>query len=104
MERDPEQALLVELRPLVDELVAQVEERLLEQLALGAHDPDQADLLDDEHAIVALGLGDRERRGQPFDRGLQVDPHLRLGRRAQRHDTQRQGTDCPCAQLTAHFR
>jgi hypothetical protein len=41
------------------ELAGEVEERLLEQLAVGGGDPDAADLIDDEPASALTGAGGR---------------------------------------------
>ena len=70
MERQPEQPAFAAGR----QAIADVEERIAEQLPV-AHDPDLAALLEDEDAAAAVaGVGDRQRRDKPVDHRLEVQP------------------------------
>ena len=76
VEREPEQALLVELRPLRGDPVGEIEERIFQDLAVRAQNPDQAALLGDEAAIVACRLHHHHGCGQTRCRLLQIDRNI----------------------------
>ena len=103
VERESEQALLVELRPLTDNLVAEIEKRLPQDLAVRGQDSDQADLLSDEAPVVARRLHHHHRRGQARSHLFQIDGYVGIGRRAEHHNAQREGGHRPHAQRTAHL-
>jgi anaerobic glycerol-3-phosphate dehydrogenase len=60
MERQAKQPALVEVRPQVHDLVANVEERLALQIAVLVDDADASELLYDELARVARRLDHRQ--------------------------------------------
>ena len=73
MEGHAEQALFVEELPLLDDLVLDVQEILVLQLAVGPQDLDRADLLDDEAALAAVRRREQlHRMRQARGYGLQL--------------------------------
>ena len=75
MEGEAEQARSSKSPTAATMLVADVEERLALQLAVGVDDPDAAPLLDHELPVVALRLNHRERRVDAGDIGFELRLH-----------------------------
>ncbi len=68
MEGEAQQAALVEVLPQLRNVVAQVEEGLGDQFAV-PDDPHAAELLEYEHAVVALGWYHRQGALTPVTKG-----------------------------------
>src|ERR687891_1184069 len=76
MEREPEQAALVEARLERDHPVADVQERLGEQHPAGGDDPDQARLIHHEQPTRSIGsLHEGHGRGQAVGDELEIHVH-----------------------------
>jgi hypothetical protein len=68
----PKQTFLVEVLQQRNQLFPDVEERLVQKLAVGRQYPDRAKLFDDETPVVTGRRDHRERVGQPYGHLFQL--------------------------------